>query len=43
MNIDNTLNERGARYGSFDGHAEITQGIKRIMQASPQWSNLADD
>ena len=43
MNIDTTLNERGARYGAFDGHAEITQGIKRIMQASPQWSNLADD
>jgi hypothetical protein len=30
-NIDTTLNERGARYGTFQGHAEVTQGIKRLM------------
>lgn len=31
-NIDNTLAERGGRYGSFVGHAEITQHLKRVMQ-----------
>lgn len=42
-NIDATLDERGARYGDFSGHATITQGIKRVMQASPRWGDLADD
>jgi hypothetical protein len=41
--IDATLNERGNRYGQFTGHAEITQGIKRVMQNSPKWAALADD
>ncbi len=26
-----TLTERGPRYGKFSGHAQVTQGIKRIM------------
>jgi hypothetical protein len=26
-----TLTERGHRYGKFSGHAQVTQGIKRIM------------
>lgn len=26
--IDQTLNERGARYGTFTGHAEISQSLK---------------
>ncbi len=41
--IDNTLAERGSRYGEFTGHAEITHGIKRVMQESPKWSLLMDD
>ena len=41
--IDNTLAERGARYGEFPGHASITQGMKDIMQSQPGWLNLADD
>ena len=41
--IDATLAERGQRYGSFDGHARITQNIKRAMQDSPNWEGLADD
>jgi hypothetical protein len=32
-----TLIERGNRYGSFTGHAEITQAFKFIMTASPNW------
>lgn len=41
--IDSTLNERGNRYGQFDGHARITQNIKAAMQDSPNWSRLAPD
>ena len=41
--VDATLAERGARYGDFPGHAKITQGLKQVMQASPNWDKLADD
>lgn len=41
--IDATLAERGNRYGSFTGHAHITQSLKGIMQASPKWEVLDDD
>ena len=30
-NIDQTLSERGARYGDFADHAKIAQSIKRGM------------
>lgn len=30
-NVDNTLNERGNRYGSFTGHAQITQDLKDVI------------
>jgi len=43
MNIEQTLAERGARYGDFAGHASITQGIKKVMSASPRWAELEDD
>jgi hypothetical protein len=42
-NIDQTLAERGTRYGSFDEHARITQNLKRAMTDSPNWSKLSDD
>jgi hypothetical protein len=41
--IDSTLSERGKRYGSFTGHARITQNLKRAMADSPNWKTLADD
>ena len=31
-NIQATLEERGSRYGSFDGHASITQQLKIAMR-----------
>lgn len=40
--IESTLKERGNRYGSFKGHAEITQSLKRCMQETPNWSSLDD-
>lgn len=43
MNIDATLAERGARYGSFVEHARITQAIKAAMADSPNWIVLAPD
>jgi len=42
-NIDNTLAQRGTRYGGFVGHARITQGIKKEMIMSPNWELLTDD
>lgn len=41
--INETLQERGNRYGDFKGHARITQNIKRTMQDSPNWRRLSDD
>jgi hypothetical protein len=41
--VDNTLTERGTRYGSFDEHARITQNIKTAMADSANWSTLDDD
>lgn len=29
--INTTLNDRGSRYGTFVGHAEVTQDLKRCM------------
>jgi len=43
VDIDETLKERGSRYGEFDEHARITQGIKRAMIDSPNWLTLTDD
>ena len=31
-NIDNTLSERGARYGSFEEHAKIAQALQNVMR-----------
>jgi len=41
--IDQTLAERGNRYGSFDEHARITQNLKRAMMDSPNWARMTDD
>lgn len=42
-NVDATLQERGSRYGAFTGHAQITQDLKRTMQATPKWDALEAD
>jgi len=34
MSVNDTLNERGNRYGAFDSHAQITQRLKEVMQGS---------
>jgi len=40
MNIHDTLAERGERYGDFEGHAYITQGLKEIMYSVNGWHRL---
>jgi hypothetical protein len=30
--INQTLNERGSRYGTFVGHAKVTQQLKAVIQ-----------
>jgi len=43
--IDNTLAERGTRYGTFKGHAQVTQRLKAVLTAHVQEKGvaLADD
>lgn len=40
--VDAILVERGARYGSFEGHAAVSQAIKRAMRESRNWDTLSD-
>ena len=43
--IDEVLNERGARYGTFQGHAEISQHLKQTIRRylERREQHLADD
>ena len=41
--VEDTLNQRGERYGEFACHAAISQQMKGQMRASPGWGRLADD
>ena len=41
MTIENTLNERGARYGDFSDHACITQTLKIAMRETKGWTRLS--
>jgi len=34
MNLNNTLAQRGKRYGLFTGHAEVTQVLKTTIAAA---------
>lgn len=38
VDIDNTLKERGTRYGEFKDHAFVTQGLKHYMHNHPNWN-----
>ena len=40
MSVDQTLAERGSRYGVFSEHARITQNLKQAMTDSPNWQAL---
>ncbi len=43
VNINDMLAGREARYGTFEGHARISQALKRAMHQAPRWASLADD
>jgi hypothetical protein len=40
--VDNTLAERGSRYGAFNTHAEITQSLKTLLRSYQGWHRLSD-
>ena len=39
--IDNTLAERGKRYGTFKGHAQVTQRLKAVLTEHVRERDLA--
>lgn len=41
--IQQVLLERGARYGKFTGHAQITQNLKLIMYTTENFAKLDAD
>lgn len=41
--VDDTLEQRGERYGEFPEHARITQNLKSAMADSPNWGTLPSD
>lgn len=45
MDINDTLQERGKRYGAFRDQAVICQGLKHVMRFSPssKWEDLSAD
>ena len=45
MSINETLAERGKRYGKFTGHANVTQELKRVVfnALEGRQKELADD
>jgi len=40
MSIEDTLKERGSRYGSFSEQAKVSYGIKDAMRDSKNWDIL---
>jgi hypothetical protein len=41
--VEETLQERGKRYGEFATHALVTQRLKHGMRLTERWSALAPD
>lgn len=41
MNIEDTLQERGKRYGDYALHAEIADNIVFAMRSTDVWDNLS--
>ena len=39
--IDAMLLNRGRTHGNFTDHASITQQLKQVMRAGPNWSELS--
>lgn len=41
--VDETLAERGARYGTFVTHAQYAEDMNLIFQRSPNWETMNAD
>lgn len=39
--VDDILAERESRYGKFEGHAAISQGLKEVLHQAPKWRLLS--
>jgi hypothetical protein len=42
-NINEMLDGRASRYGSFEGHARISQDLKAVMHERSGWDRLKPD
>jgi len=42
-NVNDMLAGRETRYGSFTGHAKISQDIKDVMKVTSGWEKIEDD
>ena len=40
MSIENTLRERGSRYGDFTDHAQLSDDLQRCCERAPNWAGL---
>ncbi|MDC4790783.1 DUF6378 domain-containing protein [Acinetobacter baumannii] len=43
MNIQNTLQQRGARYGEFKDVARLSNDLMRLLQATPNYNESLSD
>lgn len=43
MTIEETLEQRGEKYGAFSEHAAIAQQLKHTMRNTRNWDRLSDD
>jgi hypothetical protein len=41
LSVEQTLAERGARYGDFTDHARIAQGLQYVMRDAEGWAKLS--
>lgn len=41
--IEEVLSERANRYGTFENHAEISQGLQEVLWDSPNWHKIPSD
>ena len=40
LSVQQTLSERGKRYGTFESHSLIAQSLKSVMALSANWPSL---
>lgn len=43
MTVEDTLQERGTRYGDFTDHARIVQSLKGVLYTGPSWAKCSLD